>query len=102
MTSLRYAIAIIAALSLLLGLSLAQNYTQHKRIKQLEFNRFLQSGSQFELHQRFDNSHLILEQLREQTRRKRERAIHPTVPRYNEHNHRWEDVPIESVDIYIK
>jgi hypothetical protein len=102
MTSLRYAIAIIGALSLLLGLSLGQNYHQYKRIQQLEFNRFRQSGIEFEWRHRIDNTHRILEQVRERSRRDRERIIHLTVPRFNQDRHIWEDVPIENVDIYIK
>lgn len=36
MKNLHYAVAIIVALSLLLGLSIGQNYWQHQRIQQLE------------------------------------------------------------------
>lgn len=43
MTNIRYAVLIIGALSLLLGLSLGQIYFQHQRIEQLEFNRFRHS-----------------------------------------------------------
>ncbi|MCB0634770.1 MAG: hypothetical protein R2824_16815 [Saprospiraceae bacterium] len=100
MTSLRYAIAIIGALSLLLGLSLGQNYHQYKRIQQLEFNRFRQSGIEFEIRERVDNTRRILDRFREEA--ERQRVIHLTVPRYNEFHHRWEDVPIEKVDIYVK
>lgn len=102
MTNLRYAIAIIGALSLLLGLSLGQNFYQHNRIKQLEFNRFRHSGVNFEFQQRIDNVERIMERFQEEERRKRERIIHLTVPRYNRHQHRWEDVPVDRVDIYVK
>ncbi|PHN05781.1 hypothetical protein [Flavilitoribacter nigricans] len=43
MSNIRYAVLIIGALSLLLGLSLGQIYFQHQRIEQLEFNRFRSS-----------------------------------------------------------
>lgn len=49
MSNIRYAVLIIGALSLLLGLSLGQIYHQHQRIEQLEFNRFRQSGKKFDL-----------------------------------------------------
>lgn len=103
MTNLRYAIIIIGALSLLLGLSLGQIYYQHKRIEQLEFNRFRQMPMEFRFQHR-DHPHRAY---RDALDRAREQGIllerlEEVMRRYNPEEQRWEwDVTEPEKDLRI-
>ena len=97
MTNLRYAIGIIGALSLLLGLSLGQIYFLHERVDQLEFNRFRQSTPQIQLNITSDyQRHLLQENLE---RARRHNALSKELRRYNRELQRWE-MPCKSGNVY--
>lgn len=110
MSNIRYAVLIIGALSLLLGLSLGQIYFQHQKIEQLEFNRFRDSGKkQFP---RCNNMHLhdrhmrdaqrSMERAWEKARQKQqwrnevdevEKRLQEAIYRYNRELKEWEKSP---------
>jgi biopolymer transport protein ExbB/TolQ len=110
MSNIRYAVLIIGALSLLLGLSLGQIYYQHQRIEQLEFNRFQQSG-EIKIHHRqhnfcrenhFHDAQRALERARADVHRKFERKqrveeverrLQEAIYRYNRELDKWESNP---------
>jgi biopolymer transport protein ExbB/TolQ len=90
MTNIRYAVLIIGALSLLLGLSLGQIYFQHQRIEQLEFNRFRHSSElsksnwhtcatgnycSHNLHRAFDSHLEAMERAKAEMLRRREHKL---------------------------
>lgn len=110
MSNIRYAVLIIGALSLLLGLSLGQIYYQHQRIEQLEFNRFRQSGTielhkhrgDFPHHRHFHDSRRARERAREQAHREHlkkleiqevEKRLQEAIYRYNRELETWEKTP---------
>lgn len=95
MSNMHYAVVIIGALSLLLGLGLGQIYYQHQRIEQLEFNRFRQPSHLEQLrHCRNDLCrHRHFRQSQEATERARinaERKLKESIRRYNKELKRWE------------
>lgn len=109
MSNIRYAVLIIGALSLLLGLSLGQIYRQHQRIEQLEFNRFRQSGV-IQLHKYIDGfNHFNSNEARQARERAREQAhqerlrkievdevqkrLQEAIYRYNRELDKWEKTP---------
>lgn len=109
MSNIRYAVIIIGALSLLLGLSLGQIYHQHQRIEQLEFNRFRQSGNiiycqpknhrhdldrEIQLRkaqEALERAQLKLERKMRLRNEVNEERLQEAVRRYNKKLERWED-----------
>lgn len=108
MSNIQYAVLTIAALSLLLGLSLGQIRQQHQRIEQLEFNRFLQSGNSLHIHScknrlcrdvhlgdalraSMEAREKALMELKLRDLEGLEQRIESAVRRYNRKLDRWED-----------